>query len=148
MKPRYFIWVILLSVFFVSCSMLQEKLQVKPPLGEYSPVDFEKLITPMFIDDYSNKYVKVNCSFYLKSRVPQGLSDTEYFAFTVKGPSGAFTPEDLDVIGPKRLADLYLSLRSGDQITVYGQAHQIVERNVAGATYRKLAIMADSIEKR
>jgi hypothetical protein len=148
MKHRCFIsailMAVLLAVFLVSCS--KSMLKTKPPLGEYVSVEFKKLITPMFIDDYKDKYVKVSCKFLMASRIPGGFSDTDYFAFQAKSPS-EYTPEFLTVIGPKRLADVYLTLRDGDKITLYGEMIQLRSRSISGAQHRELALVADQIEK-
>lgn len=102
----------------------------------------------MFIDDYSGKYVKINCKFFMVTHLPGGFSDTQYFAFWAQDSSGPPSPMSLTVIGPKRLGDLFLSLRQGDQLIVYGKAIPLSGRTVAGGRFRELALMADSIEKK
>jgi hypothetical protein len=142
--------VLLLSLVFVvavSCASCVPMLKTKPPLGEYIAVDFKKLITPMFIDDYKGKYVKVECRFWMVEKVPGGFRDVDYFAFMAEHPREDL-PEHLTVIGPKAIADVYLSLKSGDRITLYGEMIQLTTRTLAGSQYRELAIVADKIEKK
>lgn len=136
----------------VGCQMLQEMTPTEPTQSEYIPIEYHRFVSGVYVDELANKYVTVDCRFNstMAGTLPGGYSSTRYMSFFAVAPSmqGQMeSPQPLNVIVPKDLADIVFSLKYGDSIRIKGRAIEVYTQRLGGQMFRSLMLQANLIEK-
>lgn len=135
-----------------SCQMLQDMTPTESTQGEYIPIEFRKFVSGVYVDELANKYVQVDCRFNstMAGTLPGGFSPSRYMSFIGVAPSlqGQIeSPEILNIVVPKDLADIVFSFKYGDSIRIKGRAIVVFKQRMGGPTFKSLMIQANVVEK-
>lgn len=131
----------LLGVIQLSCASMPTKLT------DYETVPFSKLVSGAFVDEYSDKPIRLQGSFWAQGPqfLPRGISQGRYIGFGVAG-SGGYGADGsglwVDVVVPKEQSALVFELKPGEGITITGLAQSAIRGGRA-----TLYIMAHELRK-
>ena len=138
-----------LTVILASCQTVDMTSRA-PTQMAYVPVEFRKFVSGVYVNELANKYVQVDCRFSstMAGTLPGGLSPNRYMSFMAIAPSVQESPESLNVVVPKDIADIVFSLKHGDSIRVKGRALEVTsQRRSGGPIFKSLVLQANLIEK-
>jgi len=138
-----------LMVILASCQTVDMTSRA-PTQMEYVVVEFRRFVSGVYVNELANKYVQVDCRFSstMAGTLPGGLSPNRYMSFMAIAPSVQESPESLNVVVPKDIADIVFSLKHGDNIRVKGRALEVTsQRRSGGPIFKSLVLQANLIEK-
>jgi len=127
---------------------------IKPAsYSEYIEADFKEFSSGLFYDDFFEKFVKVDCRYSESGKAPMPpYSSLEYIEFSAHPSANSLYKlirDYITVVVHKSIAKEVFYLKSGDEITVYGQALGYHYTNKQTQEVNKaLLIKADHVVKK